>query len=77
MDSICDDPNAISKFSASASKGAGFKAAFYEYTEANEKAIGTQMNRIYSMSINIYRRLNDLEKALQDCFSDNIEAEIR
>jgi len=76
LDSICEDPEK-SKFAQSGLKGAGFKAAFYEYTEANEKSIGTQMNRIYSMSINIYRRLADLEMALKECFTDNYHAEIR
>lgn len=55
----------------------GFKTAFYEYTEQNEKQMGSQVNRIYSMCINIYRRLPDIERAIKDVFSDSYEAEIR
>ena len=35
------------------------------------------MNRVYSMSINIYRRLNDIEAAMKDVFSGSLEAEVR
>tara|TARA_B110000285_G_scaffold214681_1_gene260311 strand:+ start:14 stop:223 length:210 start_codon:yes stop_codon:yes gene_type:complete len=37
----------------------GFKTAFYEYMDVNnnEAGVGSQMNRVYSMCINIYRRL--------------------
>jgi 16S rRNA C967 or C1407 C5-methylase (RsmB/RsmF family) len=35
------------------------------------------MNRIYSMAINIYRRLPDLEKAMKEVFTDSFDAEVR
>ena len=35
------------------------------------------MNRIYSMSINIYRRLPDIQKAIKEVFCDNYKAEVR
>ena len=57
--------------------GIGFKTAFYEYSEANEAQIGSQMNRIYSMCINIYRCLPEIERAVKHVFSDSFEAEIR
>jgi len=55
----------------------GFKTAFYEYVEKWEGDIGSQMNRVYSMCINIYRRLPDIEAAIKTVFSDNYTAEIR
>ena len=55
----------------------GFKNAFYQYTEANEQHIGSQVNRVYSMCINIYRRLKDIEMAVREVFSDSYEAEVR
>jgi len=57
--------------------GSGFKTAFYEYTEQFEQQIGSQMNRIYSMSINIYRRLKDIEGAIAKVFSNSYDAEVR
>ena len=35
------------------------------------------MNRIYSMAINIYRRLPELEKAMREVFTDSYDAEVR
>ena len=35
------------------------------------------MNRVYSMCINIYRRLPEIEDAIKTVFSDSVEAEIR
>ena len=35
------------------------------------------MNRVYSMCINIYRRLPEIEGAIKSVFSDSVEAEIR
>ena len=55
----------------------GFKTAYYQYVEKWESDIGSQMNRVYSMCINIYRRLPDIEGAIKTIFSDSYEAEIR
>ena len=55
----------------------GFKTAFYEYMDVNEAGVGSQMNRVYSMCINIYKRLKDIENAIKHVFSDSVEAEIR
>mmetsp|Transcript_1972 Transcript_1972/g.2936 ORF Transcript_1972/g.2936 Transcript_1972/m.2936 type:complete len:130 (+) Transcript_1972:75-464(+) len=55
----------------------GFKTAFYEYTEQHEKELGSQLNRVYSMAINIYHRLPDIEAAMKEVFSDSYEAEVR
>ena len=35
------------------------------------------MNRIYSMCINIYRCLSDIESAVKHVFSESFEAEVR
>ena len=58
-------------------QSAGFKNAFYEYSEEHKNQIGSQMNRIYSMSINIYRKLPEIEKAIKEVFSDSFDAEVR
>lgn len=38
----------------------GFKTAFYDYYEKNKSSIGSQMNRIYSVTINTYKRMKDI-----------------
>ena len=39
------------------SKNKGFKTAYYDYYEKNQHSFGSQMNRIYSVAINTYKRL--------------------
>jgi len=48
----------------------GFKTAFYDYYEANKRSIGTHMNKIYSVSINVYKRIRDIEGAISQIFSN-------
>ena len=45
-------------------EGKGFKTAFYEYYEQNEWDIGTHITRVYSIAINTYQRMSEIEKAL-------------
>lgn len=47
----------------------GFKTAFYDYLEENKKDIGNQMKQIYSLCINVYKRLDDITKAMNQVFS--------
>ena len=46
-------------------EGKGFKTAFYEYYEKNEWEIGTHITRVYSIAINTYQRMAEIEKALE------------
>jgi hypothetical protein len=49
----------------------GFKTAFYDYYERNKSAIGTQMNRLYSMGINVYKRSEDIARVIEELFGDH------
>jgi hypothetical protein len=46
-------------------KNKGFKSAYYDYYEAHKQEIGASMKQIYSMCINIYKRLSDISKAIE------------
>ena len=46
-------------------EGKGFKTAFYEYHTLNEQDIGTHITRVYSIAINAYQRMADLQRALE------------
>ena len=42
----------------------GFKTAFYEYYQANEYEVGPYITRVYSIAINTYQRLAEIEGAI-------------
>ena len=48
------------------SEGKGFKTAFYEYHAENEQDIGSHITRIYSIAINTYQRMSDIEQSIYD-----------
>eukprot|EP00347_Sterkiella_histriomuscorum_P009738 403340074 len=48
----------------------GFKTGYYDYYEKNKHTFGSQMNRIYSVSINTYKRYRDIKGAIEQVFSN-------
>lgn len=50
-------------------KNQGFKTAFYDYLEANKRSIGSLMSKVYSVAINVYKRIGDIERAMGQALS--------
>ncbi len=49
----------------------GFKTAFYEYVEQNKNEVGTRMKQLYSLSINVYKNLNLLQRVVKEVIISN------